>query len=228
MIFFDVPPPIIAVVDTDTSGQEIIIQVENDGIALTNLRVNGNVPQTSGEYAGWVVTNNATNTVSFNYNAPAGSVITLTDQRGNVLGTWDIAADTMDGTISDSFTLPDGIGNYYLTVLLTAPDSETREIMIPVKYIAIDGGDVCDQDPLPPECLPPQPPDVGEPGTPDVPSTGLRYVYIGGYAIPAYWVIVSMLGVFGIATLFFVYKNAQKHIVRFDKKVTGNGQEKKK
>jgi hypothetical protein len=221
MIFYDVPPPIIAM--NDSGGQEIQVHVVNDGIMLNSLRVNGRFPATTGANAGWVVTRNANNNISFIFNAPAGSVITLTDQRGNVLGTWDVATDTVNGVRNEPFTLQDGIGNYYLTVLITAPDSETVQATIPVKYLALDGGDVCDQAPLPPECLPP---DTGEP--PKIPDTGLKYVNIGGYAVPTYWVIISMLAIFGIGTMIIVRKNAKKQSVRFDKKVNDNEQETQK
>jgi hypothetical protein len=105
--------------------------------------------------------------------------------------------------------------------------------MIPVKYLALDGGDICDQDPVPPECLPPIPPDTGTPEPPKVPDTGGRYMYLFGYAMPTKWVVFTMLFIVGASAGYVFWKKAKLDValrqsVRFEEKGYKNANRDKK
>ncbi|MCL1839724.1 hypothetical protein FWF89_01840 [Candidatus Saccharibacteria bacterium] len=109
-------------------------------------------------------------------------LVTIEDQHGNVLWSYNKIEPTYAEFVAQ-VDLPDGLGLYELAVKLDGVESIGPNVTLPV---------FIDYRSLP---LPPEPPDTGANG---------GYLYIGGYAVQTFGVLLSGL-LFGVVVFFIFF-----------------------
>lgn len=103
----------------------------------------------------------------------------IADQRGNILWTGN---KTVGGKqeFDVNISLPNGIGLYVLTASIDN-GSEAASAELQVRWVPLDDGGI------------------------DVPNTGSSYLYLGGYAVPDWWLaVIIMVVVYIVWTVLYM------------------------